>query len=176
MKSVKPLMTAILVAAIHAHGVEAQERDYTTIDGVMTELYASVTREPGKPFAWDRLRAIVLPGAIMLPQRAQTQGESRIMSVDDFISWIDQGWRPIIGTAQDHGFYERQTNLIVEEFGDIAHAFTTYEKGPYEPRTVQGRGINSVQLVKRDGRWYVLSITWDEENAGGPLPAKYRGR
>jgi hypothetical protein len=97
-------MAAALVVAIHAPGVEAQERDYTTVNGVMTELYASVTREPGEPFAWDRMRAIMLPGAIMLPQRAQTQGESRTMSVDDFISWIDLGWKPIIGTAQDQGF------------------------------------------------------------------------
>ncbi|HEX6065426.1 MAG TPA: hypothetical protein VFZ04_14445, partial [Longimicrobiales bacterium] len=90
--------------------------------------------------------------------------------------WIDTGWKPIIGTDRDRGFFERQTNLVVEEFGDIAHAFTTYEKGPYEPRQIQARGINSVQLVKRDGRWYILSITWDEENSGGPLPAKYRGK
>ena len=112
----------------------------------------------------------------MVPQRAQTQGETRIMNVEAFIAWIDEGWKPVIGTPRDQGFHERQTKLIVEEFGDVAHAFTTYEKGPYEPRRVQGRGINSVQLVKRDGRWYILSITWDEESSGGPLPPKYRGR
>jgi hypothetical protein len=150
--------------------------DYTTVEGIMTELYASVTRAPGAPFEWDRLRAIMLPGGIMVPQRRQTQGETRIMDVEAFIAWIDNGWRPIIGTPQDLGFYERQTNLIVEQFGDIAHAFTTYEKGPYEPRRLQASGINSVQLVKRDGRWYILSITWDEENSGGPLPPKYRGQ
>ena len=150
--------------------------DHTTVSGIMTELYASVTRAPGAPFEWDRLRAIMHPAGIMVPQRGQAQGETRIMDVDAFIAWVDQGWKPIIGTAQDQGFHERQTNLIVEEFGDIAHAFTTYEKGPYEPRRVQARGINSVQLIKRDGRWYVLSITWDEESSGGPLPPKYRGR
>lgn len=150
--------------------------DFTTIDGIMTELYASVTREPGEPFPWDRLRAIMLPGATMLPQRAQTGGESRMMDVDAFIEWIDEAWDPVIGTANDTGFYERQTNVIVEEYGDIAHALTTYEKGPYEPRQIIGRGVNSVQLVKRDGRWFILSITWDEENTSGPLPPRYRGR
>lgn len=169
------MAAAVLLTAVAAP-VGAQTPDYTTVDGIMTELYASVTREPGKPFAWDRLRAIMLPAGIMLPQRQQTQGESRILNVDEFISWIDEGWRSIIGTPQDQGFFERQTNVVVEQYGDVAHAFTTYEKGPYEPRRVIARGINSVQLVKRDGRWYVLSITWDEENSGGPLPAKYRGR
>ena len=167
---------ALALTVVASSPLQAQDApDYTTVDGVMTELYASVTRTPGEPFPWDRLRAIMLPGATMLPQRQQTQGESRIMDVDAFIAWIDAAWDPVIGTPNDQGFFERQTNLIVEEYGDIAHALTTYEKGPYEPRQIIGRGINSVQLVKRDGRWYVLSITWDEENTAGPLPAKYGG-
>jgi hypothetical protein len=170
-------IVALALLALSASPARGQGApDYTTVNGVMTELYASVTRAPGKPFEWDRLRAIMHPAAIMLPQRRETQGQERIMNVDAFIAWIDAGWRPVIGTPQDRGFYERQTNLVVEQYGDIAHAFTTYEKGPYEPRGVQGRGINAVQLVRRDGRWYVLSITWDEENSGGPLPEKYRGR
>lgn len=149
--------------------------DYSTVDGVLTELYASVTRAPGAPFAWDRLRAIMLPGGLLVPQRQMTGGETRMMDVEAFIAWIDAGWAPILGTLQDAGFFERQTNVIVEAYGDVAHAFSTYEKGPYEPRRVQGRGVNAVQLVRRDGRWYVLSITWDEENAAGPLPERYRG-
>jgi hypothetical protein len=172
----KSWIMAGAVLFVSAGGVGAQTPpDHSTVGGVMAELYASVTRAPGKPFEWERLRAIMLPGAVMLPQRRQTQGANRIMSVDDFINWIDAGWKPIIGTDRDRGFFERQTNLVVEEYGDIAHAFTTYEKGPYEPRQIQGRGINAVQLVKRDGRWYILSITWDEENTAGPLPEKYRG-
>jgi hypothetical protein len=172
------LVTALsaLVLAAPIAGAQAPNPNHQTIEGVMTELYASVTRKPGEPFAWDRLRAIMLPGGIMLPQRRQTQGESRMMRVDDFIGWIDAGWRNVIGTPNDRGFFERQTNLVVDQYGDIANAFTTYEKGPYEPRQIQGRGINAVQLVRRDGRWWILSITWDEEPTAGPLPEKYRGK
>lgn len=157
--------------------LEAQESpDYTTVEGIMVELYASVTREPGEPFAWERLRAIMHPEGIMLPQRTQVGGESRLMDVEEFIDWIDEAWDPVIGTPSDQGFFERQTNVIIEEFGDVAHALTTYEKGPFEPRGIISRGVNSVQLVKREGRWLILSITWDEENTAGPLPARYRER
>lgn len=170
-------MAAGLVAmAWSASALSAQSpAQFQTIEGVMTELYASVTRQPGKPFEWQRLRAIMLPGAHLLPQQRQTQGQSRLMSVDSFIAWIDAGWRGVIGTERDQGFFERQINMVVDQYGDIAQVFTTYEKGPYQPRQIQGRGVNAVQLVKRDGRWWILSITWDEENAAGPLPAKYRG-
>lgn len=163
---------ALTSAAAGAQAPSPQQ----TIDGVMIELYAAVTREPGQRFAWDRLRAIMLPGAIMLPQPRQLQGRSQVMSVDQFIAWIDAGTDPTIGTGRDQGFYERQINLIVDQYGDVAQAFTTYEKGPYQPRQVIGRGINTVQLVRRDGLWWILSIAWDEENTAGPLPPKYRGR
>ena len=169
------MVAATLIACALTTAAAQNQPQHQTIEGIMTELYASVTRQPGKPFEWDRLRAIMLPGAVMLPQTRQTQGQSRLMSVDSFIAWIDNGWRTVIGTERDQGFFERQTNLVVDQYGDIAQAFTTYEKGPYQPRQIQGRGINAVQLVKRNGRWWILSITWDEENVAGPLPPKYRG-
>jgi hypothetical protein len=62
---------------------------------------------------------------------------------------------------------------VVHQYGDIAMAFTTYAKGPHTPRAVQGRGINTVQLVRKDGRWWLASIAWDEENTAGPIPAMY---
>lgn len=176
MKRTATFALCTLVCLAPSLGAQVGSAPNATIEGVMTELYASVTREPGKPFEWNRLRAIMLPGAIMLPQPRQTQGQNRIMSVEDFIAWIDGGWRNVIGTDRDQGFFERQTNMVVDQYGDIAQVFTTYEKGPFRPRQILGRGINTVQLVRRDGRWFVLSITWDEENTAGPLPAKYRGQ
>jgi hypothetical protein len=171
------LLVVLLSVVTFATAAQAQTApDYSSVNGIMTELYAAVTRKPGAPFEWHRLRAIMAPEGMIVPQRAQTQGQTRVLNAESFIAWIDEGWRPVIGTPRDQGFYERQTNLIVEEFGDIAHAFTTYEKGPYEPRRVQATGINSVQLIKRDGRWYILSITWDEENASRRLPDRYRGK
>jgi hypothetical protein len=172
--SVRILIGALLLPGAALFGQSTTV--HRSIDSVMTELYAAVTRQPGKPFEWNRLRAVMLPGAIMVPQQQQMQGRTRIMHVDEFIALIDSSWARVIGTERDHGFYERQTNLVVDEYGDIAQAFTTYEKGPFEPRQVVARGINTMQLVKRDGRWFVLSITWDEENTAGPLPTKYRGR
>ncbi len=174
----RALLTAsILIVALssvsHAQDLPAGAE---TIEDVMTELYASVTREPGKPFAWERLRAVMLPTGIMIPQARQRGGKLETMNVEQFINWIDTGWKPIIGTDKDRGFFEKQLHLSVQQYGNVANAFTTYEKGPYEPRGVQGRGINAVQMVRHGGRWYIASITWDEENTAGPLPSEYAGK
>lgn len=170
----KRIVFALTLSALLAAPAAAQESYRNdTIEGVMTELYAAVTREPGEPFGWHRLRAVTLPGTIMVPQVAQRSGKLEFMTVDQFIDWIDTAWKPLIGTNKDQGFFERQTHMVVHQYGDIANVFSTYEKGPFTPRSVSGRGINAIQLIRSEGRWYVLSITWDEENTAGRIPAAF---
>jgi hypothetical protein len=49
----------------------------------------------------------------------------------------------------------------------------------YESRTAADdpkpfvRGINSLQIVKARGRYWVASILWDDERSGISLPEKY---
>jgi len=35
------------------------------------------------------------------------------------------------------------------------------------------RGINSLQIVKAQGRYWVSSIIWDDERSGVTIPEKY---
>ena len=35
------------------------------------------------------------------------------------------------------------------------------------------RGINSIQLLYKDGRWWVVTIFWDNESPENPIPAEY---
>jgi hypothetical protein len=73
------------------------------------------------------------------------------------------------------GFYEKQIAVRVEQFGNIAHAFSTYESryAAADPQPFT-RGINSIQLLKDANRWWVVSIFWDAERPTNPLPAKYQ--
>ncbi len=38
------------------------------------------------------------------------------------------------------------------------------------------RGINSFQLWNDGNRWWVITIFWEGESPGNPIPAKYLGR
>ena len=64
-------------------------------------------------------------------------------------------------------------NAVVERYGDIAHIMSTYVKRFPGDERVLGRGINSFQLIFRENRWWIVGIVWDEEPAGGPIPAAY---
>ena len=61
----------------------------------------------------------------------------------------------------------------VEQYGDIAHVFSTYQARRTANGPVFMRGINSFQLVRHGGRWWVVSIMWQQETPQRPIPAEY---
>jgi hypothetical protein len=94
----------------------------------------------------------------------------RIGSVEDYISRSG----PVL---EERGFVEREIGRTVEQYGDIAHVFSAYEgrfSAPNSPPPV--RGINSIQLVRHDGRWWVVSIMWEAETPATPIPRRYLNR
>ena len=61
----------------------------------------------------------------------------------------------------------------VNEFGNIAQVFTAYEYKAGLTPPENKRGINSIELVKEKSRWYIMSISWDEERVGRTIPVAY---
>ena len=149
----------------------ARPADVASPEAIVEAIYESIQRAPGERFDWDRFRSLYLPGARLIPNTEQTGGAFRVLTVEDFIAWIDGV--TVIGGAGDQGFAEEQVAARVERFGDIAHVFSTYQKHFHGSQQILGRGINSIQLVWRDNRWWITHVVWDEESGAGPLPARY---
>ena len=91
----------------------------------------------------------------------------RVMDVDSYIK--------ASGTyLETHGFFEREVSRVVEQFGQIAHVFSTYEsRHKAEDAKPFMRGINSIQLMNDGKRWWIVSVYWEGERPDNPLPAKY---
>lgn len=70
-------------------------------------------------------------------------------------------------------FYEAEINREVRQFGNIAHVWSTYETRLSKNAPVARRGINSVQLVYDQGRWWIVSWTFDRELPHQPIPATF---
>src|SRR5687768_13017955 len=47
---------------------------------------------------------LFLPGARMIPNTERTGGTFTTHTVESFITWIDDGWKRVIGTPNDRGF------------------------------------------------------------------------
>lgn len=168
--------TAILGSLMSVPSALAQDqlsRDTATPEAIVAATYEAVERRPGGDYDWDRFRSLFLPEARLIPNTEQRDGGFSVLSPEEFIDWIASV--TVVGGADDRGFTESGVHNVVEQYGDVAHVFSTYEKHYWGESEVLGRGINSFQLVNREGRWWIVGIVWDEDYAAGPIPERYGG-
>jgi hypothetical protein len=151
--------------------VEEIPSDVESPRAIVLATYAAVAREPGKPYDWTRFRSLFQDGALLIPNVEQTGGVFTPLTVDGFIAWVEGMTDP--ASPADRGFLEGEVHRIEERYGDIAHVFSTYEKHFWADETVLGRGVNSFQMVRHDGRWWITAIIWDEPTGGEPIPERY---
>jgi hypothetical protein len=158
-------------AAAPAAPPAAKPADVASIDAILDVLYAVISGNAGQPRDWDRMRSLFLPGARLIPTRPTEGGgaAARVMTLEEWIAGAD-------GYFRQTGFHEREIGRRVERYGNVAHAFSAYESlhAPGEPPFA--RGVNSIQLMKDGGRWWVVTIFWDSEREGNPVPADLIGR
>ena len=150
----------------------AQHLDVGSIDAIVSALYESISFPPGMQPDYSRMRMLFHPQAIVIPPRTDRSAALRVLDVETFITQS----RDFVVTsgAERTGFSEREIARRTESFGGIVHLFSTYESKNREQdaRPLQ-RGVNSIQLARDAGRWWVLSILWDIERPGNPIPQKY---
>ena len=149
----------------------ADPADVESVDAVMTALYEVVNRPPGEPYDWDRMVTLFLPEARLVPNVEQTAGDFMVLSPREFANWIDGMTDP--SDPADPGFQEEEIARRVDRFGDVAQVLSTYQKRYWGEDEILGRGINAINLVHNDGRWWVASIVWDEGVGAGPIPERY---
>lgn len=174
MRLLLPLiLSTVLAGPVTAQVPGPRAADVASPEAIIDAAYGAITRAPNQPPDWDRFRSLFLPGARLVPNVEQTQGEFRVMTPEDFIAWANGLWD--LEDPDDPGFTEEQVAVTVERYGDIAHAFSTYQSRFYGSDEVLGMGINSFQLVQNGGRWWIAGIVWDDESGAGPIPPGYLG-
>lgn len=146
--------------------------DVASIDAIITAAYDVISGPAGKQRDWNRERALFYPGARLIPTAKNAgdanQGlEPQMLDVDRYIARV----QPFFETT---GFYEKEIARRTEQFGSIAHVWSTYESRHDEndPEPFM-RGINSIQLFNDGKRWWIVTIYWQHESMTHPLPNKY---
>ena len=142
--------------------------DVTSIDGVVSAIYASISGGVGEPRQWDRFRSLFHPEARIWHTDGLNQGRADRpvpVSVEEYIGQV--------GYAERLGFRETEVHRTVQQFGTIAQVFSTYEYAT-EQGDMRGGGINSFQLFFDGLRYWVTSSTWSAETPTSEIPAAYR--
>jgi hypothetical protein len=146
--------------------------DLSSIDGIINAAYDVISGPAGKARDWERERSLFFPGARLIPTASRAgDNESKLspqlLDVEAYIARVEPFFR-------DNGFYETEVARRTEEFGQIAHVWSTYESrhSPEEPEPFM-RGINSFQLFHDGARWWIVNIYWQHESAAHPIPQNY---
>lgn len=156
----------MLAVAWPAAQATARAADTDSIDSVIHAVY-DVISGPAGTRDWARFKSLFADGARMIPVRNTPQGATpAVMTPDDYATRAGASF-------EKTAFYENEVSRKLETFGNIAHAFSTYESRRAPGEKPFARGINSFQLVKVGNAWKVMTIFWDSERADNPLPEKY---
>lgn len=150
----------------------AHKSELTTLDGVITALYESVSFPPGRQPDYGRLRTLFHPDARIVPPRTEKGSGLEVLDLDSFIT--SSAEHVVTSGLERLGFHEREVARRTSAFGTMVHLFSTYESRHTvnDPAPFQ-RGINSIQLVKDAHRFWVLSILWEAEGPGNPIPRAF---
>jgi hypothetical protein len=138
--------------------------DVNSKEAVLHAIYDVISGPVGDR-DWNRFRSLFVPQARFTRAGKTPDGSVTVnlLGVDDFIQLAGNVFK-------SEAFYENAIINQVQTFGNIAQVFSSYESRRAPGEKPFERGINSIQLLNDGKRWWVLSILWDKERPGNPLP------
>ncbi len=142
--------------------------DVASVESIVAALYDVISGPAGQARDWERFKNLFAPGARLIPAAPRKDGSAPpALSLDDYVQRTNDAF-------MKNGFFEREVAHRADVFGNIAHVFSTYESRRLSTDAKPiARGINSIQVMKGAGRWWIVSVIWDQERPDNPIPAKY---
>lgn len=146
---------------------EAKPADVKSIDAIVQALY-DVISGPAGARDWNRFHSLFIPEARMTANGKRPDGTYL------YRSFSPKEYEERSGAYfLKEGFFETGIHNDVEQFGQEAQVWSTYESRHEKAGQPFARGINSIQLLNDGNRWWVVSILWDSERPDNPIPEKY---
>ncbi len=161
-------MLMLVSMGIDAGSSEKADDDvYIAPESLVRGLYASVTFQPGTLPDWDYVRSFFIPEAVFGVRKSRTLME--VLDLDGFVDW----WLEDIEKhkLKERGLEESVEKMKMTVYGNIAQCFVLYKVRLLTPADAPGQlGLDSFALMKKDERWWIVSITNDVITPENPLP------
>jgi hypothetical protein len=143
------------------------DHDLSTIDGTIEALYDVISFQRGGDQDWEVFRELFIEEA----QLIQIGGSGyQAMSPEDYIS----NFKKNRTAGKILAFQEDELHRKVDRFGLMAQVYSTYQTTLTTPDgPAKARGINSIQLMKKEDRWWVVNIVWTGETDDYSIPSEY---
>jgi len=145
---------------------QEQTDHLVTAEGVINHIYDLVTFDANESPDWDEVRSLFIKKAVIVLRTSRDS--TTIFSVDgfidDFVNFIEQA------NVTETGFKEEIIRMKPMVFGDMANILVLYEASiPGSERPPQ-QGIDNFSLIKKNGRWWIVSVTNEIPDVAGPIP------
>jgi hypothetical protein len=150
--------------------VVGQESTANTAEGLVNAIYRLVSAEAGRRPDWDVVGSLFIENAVVVLR--VTRDSTAIFSVkgfiDDFINFYEKS------PARQNGFTEKVVRMKPIVFGNIAHILVLYQAHIPGTQRPPDLGVDSWELVKRSGRWWIVAVTNDVVTKDRPVPNELR--
>jgi len=158
------LLTFIL--CLTTANAQVKKDKLETAEQVIDNLYDMVSFYPGQDVNWDHVRSLFIKDAVIVlrTKRDETTIFSVDGFVDDFIQFIDRA------QAKKTGFTEKIIRKKTVIMGDMAHILVLYEAHIPGSTNPPQRGVDSFSLIKKDNRWWIISVTNEIPTLDVPVP------
>jgi len=113
--------------------------DVSSVDGVMTAYYDVVSGPAGFEYNPERDRSLYAPNAMITRFRDDGTIDRKTVAEETL---------PMKPWAE--GFYEIERHRIVEQFGNLAHVWSTFETRGSPNGAALSRAVSSISLYYRD--------------------------
>ena len=162
------LLVALMLASCMSTDSPSRptESSKSSPTGMVAELYDLVTFDAGTTPDWNAVRALFVEEAIIVLRTGRN--EMSIFSLDDFVNdfvqFIEQAG------VEATGFTERVLDMKEFSYGDIAHVLVLFDSHISGSDRAPREGIDSFELIRRDGDWRIVSIINERPTSERPIP------
>jgi len=168
MNTILCLVIASLITTGPAYA-QAPSSAVETPQGVVRELYRLVCVDKGgPPTDWDAVRNLFIPEAVIFLRVSKEASSVFTLQgwIDDFVAWDEKA------RVAERGFSEAVVRMDPIVFRDIANVFVLYDAALADSDHPPTRGVDCIDLIRKDGRWWIASIVNDLPTPEHPVPQR----
>ena len=152
-------------------GIDNGNNVFDNPESLVRGLYAAVTWNPGEMADWEFVKKFFIPDAVFAMRKTRTLME--VMNGEEFIDWFKDDAKKY--KMDERGFEESVEKLKMTVYRDTAHCFVVYKARFKTPENLPGQyGLDGFSLLKKDGRWWIVSVVNDVITPQDPLPEELR--
>lgn len=148
---------------LQANPIIVAPEDVKSVDAVVNALYDVLSGSAG-PRNWDRFFSLFKPGAKMGAMVPSPNGNMVLMrfSPEEYKTMNAPHF-------MKDDFFEEEIGRREQFFGEIAHVWSAYKYRSGNQNVPHVRGINSIQLIYDENRWWITDLLWNGEREGNKI-------